>query len=83
MAGLGPCRFVAFGVATEYCVRDSVLSLRKLQVPVDLVVDAIRPITEEGGRKAIEEVVGAGARLVTTDEVCTALPQPTVGVTKS
>jgi len=83
MAALGPCRFVAFGVATEYCVRDSVLSLRKLQVPVDLVVDAIRPITEEGGGKAIEEMVAAGARLVTTDDVCTALPQPTVGVTKS
>jgi nicotinate phosphoribosyltransferase len=77
LAALGPCRFVAFGVATDYCVRDSVLSLRKLQIPVDLVVDAIKPITEEGGRKAVEEMAAAGARLVTTDEVCALTPQPT------
>ena len=77
LAALGPCHFVAFGVATEYCVHGSVLSLRKLQIPVDLVVDAIKPITEEGGREAVTEMVAAGTRLVTTDEVCAPLPQPT------
>jgi nicotinate phosphoribosyltransferase len=82
LAALGLCHFVVFGVATEYCVRDSVLSLRKLQIPVDLVVDAVKPITEEGGRKAIEDMVAAGARLVTTDEVCAASLQPTVAATK-
>jgi nicotinamidase/pyrazinamidase len=66
---LGPRRAVVFGVATEYCVRADVLSLRERGLPVDLVVDAIKPITEEGGRKAIEEMVAAGARLVTTAEV--------------
>ncbi len=81
IAALGRCHFVVFGVATEYCVRDSVLSLRKLQIPVDLVVDAIKPITAEGGRKAIEEMMAAGARLVTTDEVCVRSSQPTVAAT--
>jgi nicotinate phosphoribosyltransferase len=76
MAALGRCRFVVFGVATEYCVRDSVLALRKLNLPVDLVVDAVKPITEEGGRKATEEMVAAGVRLVTTEEVCSGLLQP-------
>jgi len=75
LAALGPSHFVVFGVATEYCVRLAALALRERRLPVDLVVDAIRPITEEGGRKAIEEMVAAGVRLVTTDEVCALAPQ--------
>ena len=39
-------------------------------LPVDLVTDAIKPITEEGDRQAIEEMVAAGVRLVTVAEVC-------------
>jgi len=80
LAALGRCHFVVFGVATEYCVRDSALSLRRLQIPVDLVIDAVRPITEQGGRKAIEDMVAAGVRLVTTEEVCALTSQPTVVV---
>jgi nicotinamidase/pyrazinamidase len=70
LASLGPSRFVVFGVATEYCVLSDVLALRKRNLPVALVLDAIRPITEEGGRKAIEEMVATGVQLVTTAEVC-------------
>jgi len=66
---LGPRRAVVFGVATEFCVRASTLALRARGFPVDLVVDAIQAITAEGGRKAKEEMVAAGVRLVTTDEV--------------
>ncbi|HEY6922057.1 MAG TPA: isochorismatase family protein, partial [Steroidobacteraceae bacterium] len=75
IAALGPCHFVVFGVATEYCVRDSVLALRALSLPVDLVTDAIMPITEEGGRKAVAEMVAAGVRLVKVEDVCAA-PTP-------
>jgi nicotinamidase/pyrazinamidase len=70
LASLGPRRTVVFGVATEYCVRADVLALRQRGLPVAVVVDAIRPITEEGGRKALEEMVTAGARLVKTADVC-------------
>ena len=70
LASLGRRRFVVFGVATEYCVLSSALALRKRDLGVDLVVDAVRPITEEGGRKAIEEMRRAGVRLVSTDAVC-------------
>ncbi len=70
LEALGPRRFVVFGVATEYCVRADVLSLRQRNKPVEIVVDAIKPITEEGGRKALEEMVRAGTRLVKTTEVC-------------
>ena len=73
---LGASRFVVFGVATEYCVKDSALALRMLGLAVDLVIDAIRAITPEGGQKAIEEMVAAGVRLVTTDEVCSPTLQP-------
>jgi nicotinate phosphoribosyltransferase len=76
LAALGPSRFVAFGVATDYCVKESVLALRALRLPVDVVVDAIRAITEEAGRRAIEEMVAAGVRLVTTEEVCSAVLEP-------
>jgi len=69
LEAVGTRRFVAFGVATDYCVRVSVLSLRRRGKPVDVVVDAIRAISDEGGKKAVEEMVSAGARLVTTEEV--------------
>ena len=70
LEALGPRRYVVFGVATEYCVRADVLSLRRRNKAVEVVVDAIKAIGEEDGRKAIEEMTAAGARLVKTAEVC-------------
>lgn len=75
-SSFGPIRFVVFGVATEYCVRSSVLALRHRQIPVVLVVDAIRGITPEGEKKALDEMRAAGVRLVTTAEVCAEARQP-------
>ena len=69
LKAVGARRFVVFGVATDYCVRGSVLSLRRRGKPVEVVVDAIRAISEESGKKAVEEMASAGARLVTTEEV--------------
>jgi nicotinamidase/pyrazinamidase len=70
LRALDPRRTAVFGVATEYCVRADALALRERGYPVDLVVDAIKPITEGGGRKAIEEMTAVGVRLVSTAEVC-------------
>lgn len=70
LKSLGARRFVVFGVATDYCVRWSALSLRQRHVPVDLVTDAIKAIQEDDGHKAIAEMLAAGVRLVTTAEVC-------------
>jgi nicotinamidase/pyrazinamidase len=67
---MGPRQYVVFGVATEFCVRADVLALRHRGIPVKLVVDAIKAITEEGGRKALDEMTAAGAELVTTGDVC-------------
>lgn len=66
---LGPRHAVVFGVATEFCVRASALALLRHGLPVDLVVDAIEAINEEGGRQALEEMTAAGVRLVTTEDV--------------
>ncbi|HET9177954.1 MAG TPA: cysteine hydrolase [Terriglobia bacterium] len=70
LQALGPRRYIVFGVATEYCVRADVLALRERNKPVALVVDAIKAISEEGGRKALDEMAAAGVELVTTADVC-------------
>ncbi|MFB3920520.1 MAG: cysteine hydrolase family protein [Terriglobia bacterium] len=72
LRALGPRRCIVFGVATEFCVRADALALRTRGFPVDLVADAIKAITEEGGRKAIEEMQAVGVRLMTTEGVCAA-----------
>ncbi len=72
LSSLGRARFVVFGVATEFCVRAAVLALCRRGLPIKVVADAICAITEEGGRKAIDEMVAAGARLVKTQDVCVA-----------
>ena len=76
LQALGLRRAVVFGVATEYCVLASALALRRQGFKVDVVVDAIKPITEEGGRKALEEMAAAGVRTVTTAEVCNPVASP-------
>ena len=70
LLALGRRNAVVFGVATEFCVLADALTLRRHGFPVDLVVDAIKPITEEGGSKALTKMAAAGVRMVTTDEVC-------------
>jgi len=67
---LGRRRAVVFGVVTEVCVRAAALELCRRGFPVDVVTDAIKLIDEDDGRKALEEMAAAGARRVTTTEVC-------------
>ncbi|MBN1344619.1 MAG: cysteine hydrolase [Phycisphaerae bacterium] len=66
---IGVGEYLAFGVATEYCVREEVLGLLRRGRRVVVVVDAIRAIAEEDGRAAIDEMTAAGARLTRTEEV--------------
>jgi nicotinamidase/pyrazinamidase len=70
LKALGEHRFVIFGVATDYCVRGTALSLLKKGLAVQLVTDAVKAINEEAGRNAIDEMIAAGAQLVTTSAVC-------------
>ncbi|HVA01128.1 MAG TPA: isochorismatase family cysteine hydrolase [Terriglobia bacterium] len=70
LQAFGKRQFIVFGVATDYCVRDTALSLLKKRCEVEIVTDAIKPISIEGGRMALEEMTAAGARLVKAAEVC-------------
>ena len=63
-------RVVVFGVATEYCVRAVVLALRRRGFDVDVVTDAIKSITEQGGCNALTEMAAAGSRMVTVARIC-------------
>jgi len=67
---------VVFGVVTEYCVLANALALGRRGFQVDVVIDAIKPLSDAGGRKALAQMAAAGAREVTTAEVCTPVASP-------
>jgi nicotinamidase/pyrazinamidase len=67
---LRPCHFVAFGVATEGCVRRSILSLRSLGFEVSVVIDAVAAGQNKAGEQALEEFASLGVRPLSTDDVC-------------
>ena len=70
LQAMGLRHAVVFGVATEFCVLADTLALCRRGFKVDVVIDAIKAITEAGGREALEKILAAGARMVTTAEVC-------------
>jgi nicotinamidase/pyrazinamidase len=67
---LRPCHFVAFGVATEGCVRSTVLSLLSLKFEVSVVIDAVAPGRVKAGEQTLEEFTSLGVRPLTTEDVC-------------
>jgi nicotinamidase/pyrazinamidase len=60
---------VVYGVATDYCVKAAVLGMQKRGIRCYVVKDAIATVTPETGKSALEEMVEAGAKLITTDDV--------------
>jgi nicotinamidase/pyrazinamidase len=70
LQALGRRHFIVFGVATEYCVRSTVLSLLKTGCVIQVVTDAIQAIDETAGHKTLEELRSAGAEFTTTAVVC-------------
>ncbi|HEY7237211.1 MAG TPA: nicotinamidase [Gemmatimonadaceae bacterium] len=66
------------GLATEYCVRASVLDAIAHGLRVVLLVDAIRPLDPDDGLRAIDEMRLAGARVATLDEVGRAIDDPSM-----
>jgi nicotinamidase/pyrazinamidase len=55
------------GLATDYCVRASVLDARANGLEVVVLTDGIAGIDPDSTRKALDEMARAGARLATTD----------------
>jgi nicotinamidase/pyrazinamidase len=64
-----PLECVVFGVATDYCVKAAALGLRERGYETLVVEDAIRGITPEGTRAALEEMKSKGVKLVRSAEV--------------
>ena len=60
--------YVVFGVVTEYCVQCAAKGLIARGQKVSIVKDAIETLKPEDGRRALDELQAAGARLITTDE---------------
>lgn len=70
MRAIAPEKAIVYGVATDYCVKAGVLALKKAGVPeVYVVTDAIRGITPDGSKLALEEMVTAGAKLTNLEQV--------------
>ncbi len=60
---------VVYGVATDYCVKAAVLGMRKLDIDVFLVTDAICGVNKETEKQSLKEMHNAGAMFITTKEV--------------
>ncbi len=68
------------GLATDYCVRQSVLDALETGFKVTLLTDAVAAVNvnPDDGEKALAEMKAAGAELKTTDEVVKDRAQRTV-----
>jgi nicotinamidase/pyrazinamidase len=67
----GVDRLFVTGLATDYCVKNTVLDARREGFDVTVVEDAVRGVEVEPGdsERALEEMEEAGARLTTSDEI--------------
>jgi nicotinamidase/pyrazinamidase len=67
----GVTRLFVAGLATDYCVKSTVLDARREGFDVTVVEDAVRGVNVEPGdsERALQEMENAGARLATSDEI--------------
>ncbi len=67
LAAGGVRELVVCGLATDYCVRASVLDAVRLGFRVEVVSDAVAAVDATGGESAAAEMHDAGATLTTVD----------------
>ncbi len=60
---------IVYGVATEYCVKAAVLGMQQRGIQTYVLTDAIKGITPQGEKSALEEMTSSGAILTTTKEI--------------
>jgi nicotinamidase/pyrazinamidase len=67
----GVDRLFVTGLATDYCVKNTVLDARRLGFDVSVVEDAVRGVDVNPGdsERALREMEGAGAELSSSQEV--------------
>jgi nicotinamidase/pyrazinamidase len=72
----GVNRLVVGGLAQDVCVLATVLDARKEGFEVLVVEEGTRPVTTEGGRQALTDMIKAGASFVDAElEVCVRAPE--------
>ncbi|NVZ18567.1 isochorismatase family protein [Pseudomonas costantinii] len=69
----GVTRVIVGGLALDYCVKTTALQLLKSGLEVVLHLPACRGITQEGGVKAVNELLKAGAVISSTREELAAM----------
>jgi nicotinamidase/pyrazinamidase len=67
----GVTRLIVGGLATDYCVRASVLDARRGGLEVAVVSDAVRAVNlaADDGARALEEMAAAGAQIAESTEI--------------
>ena len=65
----GVTDLVVGGLATDYCVRASVLDARRAGFAVTVLTDAVAGIWPEAAARALQEMQQAGARLLSSGEL--------------
>ena len=65
LAGAGVSRIVVMGLATDYCMRATMLNAHELGLEVDVLVAGVRAVGLQpgDGARALAEMAAAGARL--------------------
>ena len=63
LKGLGVCRLLIFGLATDYCVRDTAIDGAREGYQVSVIPSLSRPVSREGEEKALKEMAVAGVRI--------------------
>jgi len=76
----GVQRLLIGGLAQDVCVKASVIDALEAGFKVVLLVDATRPVSAEGGRKALEIMSQAGAKLLSeprppAEDICLTAPE--------
>lgn len=68
LGAFGVQKLVVCGVATEHCVQATVLDALDAGFDVDLLIDLVRPVTVDGGERALAAMRQRGASLITSDK---------------
>lgn len=71
----GVDRLYVGGLATDYCVRATVLDARREGLDVLVLVDGVAGLGADDTRRAFDEMLAAGATLVGKDEVDRSTPR--------
>ncbi len=63
------------GLATDYCVKNTVIDAIKLGFETVLLLDATRGVNREDSEKAVEEMIASGAKMARLTELIRAYAQ--------